>query len=89
MSDLFPKTVFVKELPSDYKLSEVTELLGQFGVILEINQMEDGHLLVRFQNSQDAKQAVFKASGKKGQKLLFKGKPIHVIPKRNRKKYTE
>ena len=82
----FPKTVFVKELLNEYQLADLAALLEQFGNLLEIQTMEDGHGLARFQESQSAKVAVQRASGKKGSKLSFMGKDIHVIPKRNRKK---
>ncbi|KAH0787631.1 hypothetical protein GPJ56_008426 [Histomonas meleagridis] len=84
--DLFPKTVFVKELPDEYKMSELAELLEQFGNIIEIAKMEDGHICVQFQTGAESKAAVTQASGRKGKTLEFKGKLLHIIPKRNRKK---
>lgn len=82
--DKFPTTVFVKELPEEYTLSDLTELLESFGPLSKVELMEDGHVLVRFQTSEAARKAVQKASGKKGNKLIFMEKKIHIIPKRNR-----
>jgi hypothetical protein len=81
----FPRTVFIKELPEEYSLTELTVLLEKYGNILEIQTMHDGHLLVRFQTGESAKRCVSSASGKKGNKFMFHGKQLHVIPKRNRK----
>ena len=81
----FPKTVFIKKLPKEYELSDLAQLLEQFGALLEIELLEDGNVMARFQESEAARSAVNKASGKKGSKLSFLGKNIYVIPKRNRK----
>ena len=87
MSDggVFPKTVFVKELPKDYTMTEVAEVAIQYGEILEMARMDDGALLIRFETSESAKAFAGAASGKKGKHLKIRGKDIHVIPKRNRK----
>jgi hypothetical protein len=87
--DSFPRTVFVKELPDDYSLSSLAVLLEQYGDILEMQMMDDGHVLVRFQTGEAAKKAVSAASGKKGRKLMFQGQQLHVIPKRKRSSATE
>jgi ribosomal protein S24E len=84
-ADSFPRTVFVKELPEQYSLTEVTVLLEKYGNIMELQEMEDGHLLVRFQEGESARKLVSSASGKKGNKLMFQGRQLHVIPKRIRK----
>lgn len=79
--DKFPTTVFVKELPEEYALSDLTTLLEEFGPLSKVELMEDGHVLARFQESEAARKAVQKA---KGNKLKFMEKKIHVIPKRFR-----
>jgi RNA recognition motif-containing protein len=80
----FPRTVFVQDLPSEYSMSGLAVLLEQFGDILEMQLMEDAHVLVRFQDGASAKNAVAAASGSKKRKLMFEGKQIRVVPKRKR-----
>ena len=80
----FPKTVFIKKLPKEYELADLAELMEQFGGLLEIQVMEDGSVMARFQDSTAAKSCVNKASGKNGNKLSFMGKNVYVIPKRKR-----
>jgi hypothetical protein len=87
--DRFPRTVFIKELPEDYSMANLAVLLEKFGNILEMQEMEDGHLLVRFQEGESARRLVSGATGKKGKKLIFQDKPLHVIPKRNRQRSEE
>ena len=82
---VFPKTVFVKNLPEGYTMTEVAEVAIQYGQIMEMARMEDGALLVRFETSESAKAFAGAASGRKGKHIKIKGKEIHVIPKRNRK----
>lgn len=85
----FPKTVFVKRLPEDYTLTEVAELAIQYGQIMEMTRMDDGALLVRFEESESAKSFANAASGKKGKVLKIRDNQIYVIPKRNRKNSAE
>ena len=85
----FPKTVFVKKLPEDYTMTEVSELAIQYGSIQEMARMVDGSLLVRFEESESAQKFVKSASGKKGNILKIRDQQINVIPKRNRKKSIE
>lgn len=80
----FPKTVFIKKLPKEYELADLAEVLEQFGGLLEIQVMEDGSVMARFQDGAAAKSCVNKASGKNGNKLSFMGKNVYVIPKRKR-----
>jgi hypothetical protein len=79
-SDSFPRTVFVKELPEEYLMSNLAMLLEQYGDIIEMQLMDDGHVLVRFESGESARKAVSAASGKKGKKLMFQGQQLHVIP---------
>ncbi|EAY13785.1 hypothetical protein TVAG_468010 [Trichomonas vaginalis G3] len=85
----FPKTVFVKRLPEDYTMTEVAELAVQYGQIMEMTRMDDGALLIRFEESDSAKGFTDAASGKKGKVLKIRDSQIYVIPKRNRKNSTE
>jgi len=85
----FPKTVFVKNLPQDFSLSEVATTAIQYGTINEMARMVDGSLLVRFEESESAKKFTDSASGKKGKILKIRDQPIRVIPKRKRKHSTE
>lgn len=84
----FPKTVFVKELPEDYTMTEVAEVAIKYGNILEMKRMDDA-LLVRFEQSRGAKKFTDAASGKKDKVITIRDHNIHVIPKRNRKTAEE
>jgi hypothetical protein len=70
-------------------MSSLALLLEQYGDILEMQLMDDEHVLVRFQSRESARQAVSAASGKKGKKLMFQGQQLHVIPKRKRNSGAE
>lgn len=80
--DEFPNTVFITDLPEEYALSELSELLESFGPIMEIERMNDGHIRIRFENCDDARKCFVKAKKKK---LEFKNKKIGVIPKNVKK----
>jgi hypothetical protein len=88
-ADEFPQTVFIKGLPEDYSMANLAVFLEKYGNLLEMQEMEDGHLLVRFQDGKSARRLVFRASGKKRQKLKLQGKRLYVIPKRNRQHSEE
>ena len=78
MGDDFPCTLFAVDLPDDYKLSQLAEIFEQFGPVIEMEMMQDGHVRTRFQKSTQAKACFVKA--KKG-KLELNGKKIRLIPK--------
>ena len=82
----FPDTVFVKELPEEYTLSEVCSIFQEYGTINEMKKFEDGTLLIRFSEGDSARSACKAASEKGGNKIRMNDKPLHVIPKRNRNK---
>jgi hypothetical protein len=81
----FPKTVFVQGLPDSYSLANLAALLEQFGNILEMQIMDDGHVLVRFQDSVSAEKAVGKAGRPRKDGLIFNGNQLTIIPKNKRK----
>jgi hypothetical protein len=81
----FPRTVFVQGLPDSYSLANLAALLEQFGNILEMQIMDDGHVLVRFQESSSAQKAVTKAGRSRKDGLVFNGGQLTIIPKNKRK----
>jgi hypothetical protein len=84
-----PPDSVLKELPGDSPMSSLAVLLEQYGDVVEMQLMDDGHVLVRFQSGESARKAVSAASGKKGKKLMFQGQKLHVIPKRKRNSGAE
>jgi RNA recognition motif-containing protein len=81
----FPRTVFVENLPDEYSLANLAAFLEPFGNILEIQVMEDGHVLVRFQEGASAKKVFSRSLAKRRKNLVFQGRELRVVPKKQRK----
>ena len=85
-SEMYPKTVFIKELPEDYTFTEIIPIIEKCtdGDPVELRRMEDGALLVRFEDGKYSQRLVGAATGKKGNKLKLRDHQLHVFPKRER-----